>query len=46
MITIRNLKPGSLPAPAIEINLGFMTISRERAMRIINLLNRWLTGRE
>lgn len=46
MITIRNLMPGSMPDPAVEINFGFLTISRERTMRIINLLNRWLTGRK
>lgn len=46
MITTKNILPGTAVAnPIIEINLGMFTISRKSIMRIVNIANNWLTGR-
>lgn len=42
---MKNILPGSISTPSIEVSFGSFTISRDRMLAIINTLNRRLTGR-
>ncbi len=42
---MKNILPGTATLPNIELDFGILTISRERMLTIINMLNRLLTGR-
>ncbi|MBD5230974.1 MAG: hypothetical protein HDS66_02295 [Bacteroidales bacterium] len=46
MITTKNIMPGTAVLnPVVEINLGAFTISRIHVMKVVNVVNNWLTGR-
>lgn len=43
---MKNILPGTLRKPQVEVSFGSFNISREKMLRIIHFLNYLITGRK